>query len=45
MIKAVADMTNEKWSDIYEMNIYEFFNIVAFSRRYNNELMERSKMK
>lgn len=36
-------MTNECWSKIYEMSIYEFFNIVAFSRRYNKELVEKSK--
>lgn len=38
-------MTHECWSKVYEMNIYEFFNIVAFSREYNRKMLQRANTK
>ena len=32
LIKEVADITHESFSTVWMMNIYEFFNYVAFSR-------------
>ena len=31
LIKRYSDTTKEKWSDVYEVNIYYFLNIVSFS--------------
>lgn len=36
-------MTKETWSKVYEMNVYEFFNILAFSRDYNKNLLAKSR--
>ena len=45
MIKAVSDITMTPWKQVYDMNVYEFFNALVFARRYNEELYERSKAK
>lgn len=31
LIKRYSDTTKEKWSDVYEVNIYYFLNVVSFS--------------
>ena len=31
LIKRYLDITNEKWKEVYDVNIYNFFNIVSFS--------------
>ena len=44
MIKAVSDISNTPWSQVYDMNVYDFMNTLVFARRYNEELYERSKV-
>lgn len=39
-------MTNCSWDVVWEKNIYEFFNVIAFCRDYNekrNEMIEKWK--
>lgn len=34
-------MTKATWDDTWNTNIYQFFNVLAFSRDYNNEQQKR----
>lgn len=43
LIKEVSDMTKEPWAKCWEMGIYEFFNVVSFSREYNHRQIEEQK--
>lgn len=36
LVETVSNITKEKWSDVYEMNVYTFFNIVSFAKEKNN---------
>ena len=31
LIKRYSDMTKEQWKDVYDVNVYYFFNIISFS--------------
>jgi len=30
-------MTKERWSDVYDVNVYYFFNVVSFSIAYDKK--------
>lgn len=40
MIKTYSDFCNTKWAEVWEINIIEFFQTIAFCREY-----ERRKSK
>lgn len=43
LVKEVSDMTKEPWSKCWEMNIYEFFTTLSFSREYQRNQAEQQK--
>lgn len=34
MIKTYSDFTHTKWAEVWDINIIEFFQTVAFAREY-----------
>lgn len=36
-------MTKEPWSKCWDMGLYEFFNVISFSRSYYEKQMEEQK--
>lgn len=44
LIREFSEMTHDKWGDVFETDIYTFFNILAFSRKWNEyEKKQRQK--
>lgn len=37
-VDLVSELTHTKWSEVFEMNIYEFFNLLSYRKDKNAEM-------
>jgi hypothetical protein len=42
-VDRVSEVTRKDWDRVFEMNVYEFFNVVAYARDKANFELERRK--
>ena len=42
-MKAYSDFTNTKWSEVWDINIIEFFQMIAFIKEYKRKEQEMIK--
>lgn len=42
-IKAYSDFTNTKWSEVWDINIIEFFQTLAFIKEYKKREQQQIK--
>lgn len=43
VVKNVSDFANMKFLDVFELTIYEFFNIMMCLKNYNKEMEKKYK--
>ena len=41
LVDNVAELTHDKWDDVFRKNIYEFFNLISYLRFKNEKIKER----
>lgn len=41
LVDNVGQLTRDKWDDIFEKNIYEFFNLLSYLKYKNNRQKEQ----